>query len=171
MCTPKRSPARASWLTSFPGSTAPPATSLTTRSVAESDQEIGESLRPPLRPISQAPRRSRSQSTPSSAIVPPKPPKTSPSPGRSPAELSARTIPPVLPLAPAPICSASNRLTRFSGAKRRSQAAAARGLDVLPSKTMMTDPPFGPGAVMISGTPSSFTSPTATRTPPRKAAS
>src|SRR5580700_471109 len=138
MDAPERSAARANPLISFPASAVPPPTSLTTRSLPESDQEIGESFQPPLRPISQAPGRCRSHSIPSSSSVPRNPPKTSPSPGRSPAELSPRTMPPVFPLAPAPICSASNTPTLFSGASLRNQAAAARPVKPPPTTAKST---------------------------------
>ena len=49
---PRRAPRP---LTSLPGSIVPPGTCLTARSVPESVQEIGESGKPPLRPISQTP--------------------------------------------------------------------------------------------------------------------
>ena len=54
------------------------------------------------------------------------PARTSPKPGRSPAAVSARAMPPVRPLAPAPMRPASRTTTDFSGASRRSHAAAAR---------------------------------------------
>ena len=68
------------------------------------------------------------------------PARTSPKPGRSPAADSASTIPPVRPLAPAPMRPASSTTTDFSGASRRSHAAAARPVN--PPPTMAKSAPF-----------------------------
>src|ERR1700681_1495412 len=135
---PARCAARARPLTSFPGLAVPPGTSLTTPSVPESLQEMGESFFIFLRPNSQTPGKLKSHSILNSCRISAKPSSTSPRPGKSPAADSARVIPPVCPLEPAPTQSASNTAVVLSGCTCLSLAAADKPLKPPPTMAKST---------------------------------
>ena len=157
MIAPSRSPARARPLTSFPGSSVPPGTSFTTRSVPESFHAIGDSFDPP-RAQSPKPQAAKDR-TPLRAyrVSSCSPPSTSSRPERSSAAAPSRAMPPVRPLAPRPIRPASSTTTDFLRRFRSVSSSSFRRFESLDRPAERLSLPrmtgyFGPEAQGIART-------------------